>query len=207
MSAARLADLDRARAVRAALRRLVARNGFHGTSMAEVAKAAGVATGTAYVYYKSKDELVVAAFAETKRELGAAALAGANPAAPPREWFLAAWQAVYDHLSSNVDDARFLAQVEASPYLRMAHRALISQGDDPFMAAARTARVQELLVPLPETVMWELGLAPAVRLAASGEPLSTPQRALAAGACWRAITVPEQGPRGGDNQPDRSANK
>jgi AcrR family transcriptional regulator len=174
--------------------------------MAEVAKAAGVATGTAYVYYKSKDELVVAAFVETKRELGAAAVAGASPGAMPREWFLAAWQAVYDHMSSNIDDARFLAQVEASPYLRMAHEALMAQGDDPLMAAARTAQVQQLLVPLPETVMWELGLAPAVRLAASGEPLSASQRALAAAACWRAITVPEPRPRGGDNQADESAN-
>ena len=39
--------LDRAAAVRSALRTLVARNGFHGASMSAVADEAGVATGTA----------------------------------------------------------------------------------------------------------------------------------------------------------------
>ena len=66
---------DRAAAVRAALRKLVAERGFHGASMSAVASEAGVATGTAYVHYASKDELVHAAYLEAKRELGAAAVA------------------------------------------------------------------------------------------------------------------------------------
>ena len=55
----------------AALRALVAERGFHGASMSAVASAAGVATGTAYTHYASKDELVLAAYLETKAELGA----------------------------------------------------------------------------------------------------------------------------------------
>ena len=38
--------IDRAAAVRSAMRALVARNGFHGASMSAVASEAGVATGT-----------------------------------------------------------------------------------------------------------------------------------------------------------------
>ncbi|MGZ4707901.1 MAG: TetR/AcrR family transcriptional regulator, partial [Acidimicrobiales bacterium] len=58
--------VDRAAAVRAALRTLVARNGFHGASMSAVAAEAGVGTGTAYVHYASKDELVLATYLEVK---------------------------------------------------------------------------------------------------------------------------------------------
>jgi len=55
-------SMDRAAAVRSALRTLVARHGFHGASMSAVAREAGVATGTAYTHYTSKDELVLAAY-------------------------------------------------------------------------------------------------------------------------------------------------
>ncbi len=57
------------------MRHVVASKGFHGASMGAVAAAAGVATGTAYVYYASKDELIVATYVETKRELGDSAVA------------------------------------------------------------------------------------------------------------------------------------
>ena len=61
--------VDRAAAVRGALRMLVARDGFHGASMSAVASEAGVATGTAYTHYASKDELVLAAYREAKAQL------------------------------------------------------------------------------------------------------------------------------------------
>ena len=63
-----VATVDRAAAVRQALRTLVAQNGFHGASMSAVAAEAGVATGTAYTHYASKDELVLATYLETKAE-------------------------------------------------------------------------------------------------------------------------------------------
>jgi AcrR family transcriptional regulator len=49
-TAAKEPKADRAAAVRAALRTLVAERGFHGASMGAVAREAGVATGTAYVH-------------------------------------------------------------------------------------------------------------------------------------------------------------
>ena len=61
---------DRAAALRQALRTLVARHGLHGASMSAIAKEAGVAQGTAYVHYESKEQLLVAAYLELKREMG-----------------------------------------------------------------------------------------------------------------------------------------
>ncbi len=42
--------------------RVFARKGFHATRVSEVAKAAGVADGTIYLYFKSKDALLVSLF-------------------------------------------------------------------------------------------------------------------------------------------------
>ena len=36
------------------------RNGFHSTSMADVIKEAGLSAGAVYLYFKSKDEIIVA---------------------------------------------------------------------------------------------------------------------------------------------------
>jgi hypothetical protein len=43
-------------------------------------------------------------------------------------------------------------------------------------------------------VLWELGIAPAVRLAAAGTELTRAQLTATAEACWRAITVRQRPP-------------
>ena len=183
--------VDRPAAVRRALRALVAQRGFHGASMSAVAAEAGVATGTAYTHYASKDELVVAAYLETKAELAKGATTGLDPAAAAPERFRAMWIAAYRHLSENRDHALFLLQVDASPYKGTAHEtAMEGSDDDPLVAAAAAPDIAARLLPLPLEVIYELGLAPAVRLAAAGEELGDDELTTVADACWRAISLP-----------------
>jgi TetR/AcrR family transcriptional regulator, fatty acid metabolism regulator protein len=49
--------------------RVFAKKGFHATRVSEVAKAAGVADGTIYLYFKSKDELLVSLFEDRVEHL------------------------------------------------------------------------------------------------------------------------------------------
>ncbi len=184
--------LDRAAAVRSALRALVARHGFHGASMSAVASQAGVATGTAYTHYASKDELVLAAYCETKAQLGAAAAAaadGIDEGLEAGEQFRIIWLAAYRHLKENPDHARFLLQVDQSPYRSAAHQAAIATGDP---LAAQTAKpdVAARLLPLPLEVIYDLGVSPATRLAADETKLTDEQLNEIARACWRAISQP-----------------
>jgi AcrR family transcriptional regulator len=181
--------VDRAAAVRSALRTLVARNGFHGASMSAVASEAGVATGTAYTHYASKEELTLAAYCETKAQLAAAATTGLAADADAGTRFRGLWLATYLHLKANHDHARFLLQVDHSPYRSAAHHAAIA-GDDPLVAQAATPDVAALLLPVPLEVIYELGLSPAVRLAAAGTELTADQLDQIAEACWRAISRP-----------------
>lgn len=183
------AGVDRAAAVREALRALVAERGFHGASMSAVAARAGVATGTAYTHYASKDELVLAAYRETKRELAAAATAGLDDAAPAPERFRELWLAAHRHLSANRDHALFLLQVDCSPYRAAAHESASAADEpDPLLAEAARPDIAARLLPLPLEVVFELGLGPAVRLAAAGAELGEPELRLAADACWRAVS-------------------
>jgi len=49
--------------------RVFAKNGFYATRVSEVAKAAGVADGTIYLYFASKDELLVSLFEDRVERL------------------------------------------------------------------------------------------------------------------------------------------
>jgi TetR/AcrR family fatty acid metabolism transcriptional regulator len=74
--------------LRAAVR-VFARRGFFNAQVADVARVAGVAAGTVYLYFRSKDHLLTSIFDRTMRvaiDEGRAALAGiADPVARLRE--------------------------------------------------------------------------------------------------------------------------
>lgn len=178
---------DRAGAVRAAFSALVAQHGLHGASMAAVAKLAGVATGTAYVHYSSKDELLYAAYLEVKRELGRAASGAVDPGGGPRERFEQLWQGVYDHLAADRDRARFLVQVDASPYAQAAHERGMAVDGDPLLAAATAPDLVALVLPLPPRVLYDLAIGPVVRLVAAGPTLDPEHLRTLRRACWQAI--------------------
>jgi TetR/AcrR family fatty acid metabolism transcriptional regulator len=69
---------DKREAILRAATRVFARKGFHQSQVADVARAAGVAAGTVYLYFRSKDDLLISLVERTVREAiaeGRAALA------------------------------------------------------------------------------------------------------------------------------------
>lgn len=182
--------VDRPAAIRRALRDLVAERGFHGASMGAVAKAAGVATGTAYVHYESKEELVFATYLEIKAELGEAVLAEFDESALPQERWRHILTKAYEFLSEEPERARFLSQLEESPFYEEAHARLVTAGD-PLAATAIAEDLLALLVPLPGEVIYALSFGVAVRLIAAGVQLKPGEIDLLVEATWRAVTVPQ----------------
>jgi len=64
----RRASDKRDRILKAAVK-VFAKSGFHATRVSEVAKAAGVSDGTIYLYFKSKEELLVSLFEDRVQKL------------------------------------------------------------------------------------------------------------------------------------------
>lgn len=174
--------VDRAARVRDAMVTLVAEHGIHGASMSQVARLAGVATGTAYVHYESKQDLLIAAFVEVKSRIGQATVEGIN-VDDPHSVFQKVWRNVYSYLKSNPAMARFLVQVEVSPLRGLAHEALAQ--DDPLTETAST--LAEHLVVLLLLILYDLSLAPAVRLAASDQHLTPAEMDTLIESCWREV--------------------
>jgi TetR/AcrR family fatty acid metabolism transcriptional regulator len=72
---------DKREAILKAATQVFAQRGFFNAQVADVAKAAGVAAGTVYLYFRSKDDLLVSLFERTMKDAiatGRAALAGAT---------------------------------------------------------------------------------------------------------------------------------
>jgi len=166
------AGADRAGRIRRALVELVAEHGLYGTGMSAV----------------SKEALLLDAYREVKLALGAAVTAGVDPDAAPADRFRRIWTAVYRHLAADPARARFLVQVDHSPLAAQAHALVLAGAEDPLVAAAGSADLRPLLAELELELLYDLGLAPAVRLAATRPGLVEAELDVLATACWRAIT-------------------
>jgi TetR/AcrR family fatty acid metabolism transcriptional regulator len=76
---------DKREAILRAATDIFAERGFFNAQVADVARAAGVAAGTVYLYFKSKDDLLVSIFERTMREAIADGRACVAPLRDPVE--------------------------------------------------------------------------------------------------------------------------
>ncbi|WP_442588219.1 TetR/AcrR family transcriptional regulator [Pedobacter sp. AW31-3R] len=95
---------------------LVRKHGFHGTPMSQIAKHAGVAAGTIYHYFESKEALIVELYIHVKNKLGAAVLMGDDERKSYNERFFNFMINHYNFYVDNEDAMFFLEQYINSPY-------------------------------------------------------------------------------------------
>src|SRR5918997_1698370 len=76
---------DKRDAILRAAIRTFARSGFFGAQVADVARTAGVAAGTVYLYFRGKDDLLVSIFEKTMQEAIADGRACVAPLRDPIE--------------------------------------------------------------------------------------------------------------------------
>jgi AcrR family transcriptional regulator len=88
-------------AILAAAERVFARSGFSGTRMADVAKAAGLATGTLYNYFANRDELLSSLIGRRTEEMIASVKAAAAAGGAPRELLVALVRAIFHHFQTH----------------------------------------------------------------------------------------------------------
>lgn len=95
---------------------LIAEHGFHGCPMAMVADLSGVAVGTIYRLFESKDVLINELYRELEGRITPAVQLGYAPEKPIRERFFHLFTALLRYFIDNPLDFRFLEQFHNSPY-------------------------------------------------------------------------------------------
>lgn len=94
---------------------LVKLHGFHGTPMSKIAKNAGVAAGTIYHYFESKDMLIHELFLYVQDRI-AVNLEINDESLPYKELFIQYWVNQCDFFIKNQNVLFFLEQYKTSPY-------------------------------------------------------------------------------------------
>jgi AcrR family transcriptional regulator len=84
----------RERLLRAAIA-IVAKDGLAAATTAAIAAEAGVAEGTLYRHFDSKDDLLIAAYRQMKNEVFVLAAEGVDTSLPPPERLKQTWKAIY----------------------------------------------------------------------------------------------------------------
>jgi AcrR family transcriptional regulator len=119
--------LDKQKQILAAALKLFTAHGFHGTPTAKIAEIAGVANGTLFHYYETKDHLVVGLYNYIKEDMASAlsSIIHESDFITPKfkNTFI---QTLYWALH-NRDKFCYIRQFETSPYMAKISRETIQQ--------------------------------------------------------------------------------
>jgi len=182
----------RAAVIEAALE-LIAEQGFHGTPMAMIAERAGVAAGTIYRYFESKEVLIRETYNEIEKRLTIAVRKEYPEGGTVRERFIHIGRVVVEYCISCPMMFRFLEQFHNSPY-GVAHRRekiFGKQGNDICAELFEEGLQQQIIKDLPLPILFALTFGPIVDICRDHIlqfiELDEPLIVRTVEACWDAV--------------------
>ncbi|MEN9444467.1 MAG: hypothetical protein RIS47_1357 [Bacteroidota bacterium] len=136
--------------------RLFVSSGFHGTPTSLIAKEAGVANGTLFHYFATKEELIVALYVKLKREmtlhLAETAQEGPTLKETLKSQFLCSLFWALDHK----DAFKYIEQFNSSPYMAMVSAEIIAEQLACILGVLRTGIESHQLSKMPEDLMLSM---------------------------------------------------
>lgn len=144
-------DEGKARDILDATLREVEAVGLAGLSMEAVARRAGVATGTVYIYFKNKEALIDAAYLATKKAFAATVLC--DEGLPVRVAFARMCAAYLDYLIEHQAEIVFMSQVVGSSFLTEETRAAAALGVRPLIDLLERGKREMVLKDIDTAVM------------------------------------------------------
>ncbi|MGS0756353.1 TetR/AcrR family transcriptional regulator [Roseateles sp. GG27B] len=187
----KLKDEEKARAIASATFALVEQTGLSGLTMAAIARQAGLATGTLYVYYRSKDELLADLYEQAKTSIAARLMQGDDPATPFRSRFQRIWTNLLENRLAYFAEMLFVEHYANSPWFSEASRTLSARLIKDWIDMLEAAKAQQILKDVP-TVLLISSFVGSVRetsnLLRTGALANTEAcQAMAFALCWDGI--------------------
>lgn len=168
--------------------------GFHGTAVPQVARQAGVATGTMYHYFPSKEVLVNVLYQKWKEAIAARVFLKFPASAPVHEQFMVMWREMADFALGNPAAFAFLELHNHRSYLDAASRAMENRLKDFAAFSIQRAQGQGIVRAGSTVLLMELVFGAfngMMRAYTDGRVELTPDQVeLAAQACWDALAAP-----------------
>jgi TetR/AcrR family transcriptional regulator, repressor of fatR-cypB operon len=114
----KIKDENKIASIQMAAMKLVIKTGFVGLKMADVAAGAGIATGTLYIYYSSKEELINDIFLHTKKEIAQLINNPNHASGTFYESIQKMWLAYFHFCNHNFEKMLFVEQFFYSGYIK-----------------------------------------------------------------------------------------
>jgi len=108
---------DKKAALLQAALKLFTERGFHGTSTAQISKEAGVATGTLFNYFPTKEDLINGLYFEVKGELSRRMGEDVQTQSTFHDKLKKIWYNMIEWGLNNPEDFHFVGQFCSSPYI------------------------------------------------------------------------------------------
>ena len=102
--------------------KLVKTKGLAGITMNEIAASAGLATGTLYIYFDSKEDLINELYAMCRRSSLQDCFENFIEGAPFKKSFQTIWNNLFHYKMNNFKEAVFMDQCSHSPFLTDSNR-------------------------------------------------------------------------------------
>ncbi len=178
-------------AVIAATCRLAAERGLFGLTLNDIAKTAGIATSTLYIYFADKEALFNEVYRRAKREAIDFYGGEMDAAAPLKARVRGVWNRMLDHRLRRYDQVSFMEQFVGSTFMNDESRAYLTQIGAGLMQIVVEGQAEEILkkVPPPFLHAYFIGsvreTARLIRAESIGD--TEDNRALSFQLCWDGI--------------------
>lgn len=129
-------------------------NGFHGTATSKIAQEAGVANGTLFQYFKTKDELVIALYIHLKDELAKYTSTNTAENADIKETLKSQVLSALYWALDNPTKFRFIQQFHTSPYIGQVEKDALNKQVEPHLTLIQKAIKQGIIKPLPVDLVY-----------------------------------------------------
>ena len=147
---------------------IIAEQGFHGAPMAMIAEKAGVAAGTIYCYFESKDILIKELYQEVEGKMLEALQEGYQTERPIRERFLHLGVRLLKYFVAHPLDFKYMEQFHNSPYGAALRRGRFAKESNvshlPYPALFEQGVAQQVIKDLPDVVLFALAFGPMITL-------------------------------------------
>jgi AcrR family transcriptional regulator len=190
---ARPKDETKVEAIFEATLKLVQKSGFNGLKMADVAKAAGMATGTLYIYFKNKDVLINELFLALKRSKTSRMMLGASPQDSFEETFRKLWFNYFDISMAEPQRMLFIEQFAHTSFLTKKTKQLGDQLLEPLIAFLEEGIRKKIIRKLPVEILLSQLMGPIYEMVKVHQekqaPITPAQKQCMFEMAWGSVTI------------------
>ena len=167
--------------------------GFHGTSTAEIAKSAGVATGTLFHYFKTKEELINRLYLYSKECMISKISGNYNSEKSFKDNVKLLWMAMINFGVNNPEMFQFILSFHCSPYITSLTKKEVETRSErvleAYLVGIEEQRIKNVSYELIVDILWGNIVATVNHLEKYPEKMNEETRNIAFDLFWDGISI------------------